>query len=492
MALRQGKPVEKRKPYLLVHGLLGTSAGFITNVRWGQMAPGATYDLSHDIESVLRHKQYEFEHSYTPTAEQFRGAHDEDKPDKWSKEQHRRFATSKELNFENDPSIFASAFRQAHRKFQLPPNALKFVSNSLAFTLANFNYDVWMINMRGNYYSKNYNGRLSASHDEYWNFSIETLVREDLLATIDFIKRENQCQEPIGLISYSYSSMHVMNLLRKFPSQMQGVQPIIMLAPTMLTANSNPDKLRRTALRTASKLLISRNGPFPSLGRGTNSDSSTFEKIESKVEALICKLPIFSKFCRFLETVLHGRTKRVTSVSGLLRSDDQESLVRRENDCGQTSTAILHQIMDNLEKSTILPQFAPQISVDELRARRQSYKRSIMLVHSRGDEISTPAEVEKMQEFALRDLTLVDYMIESEQFGHTDFLFSRSNQYLVNAEVARMAALYDFVLYKPHVPAMPVRAAAAPPPPQQGRSSAPRPYGPAQPPPPPPPQPRQY
>lgn len=454
---------QKKKPYLLLHGLLGTSAGFITNARWDQVAPAATYDLNPEIEAMLRSKQEKFEHFYQSTGEQFGGAHEADKPDKWARDQHPRLASTLELNFENDPSIFASAFRQAHRKFNLPPKALKFVSNSLAFTLSNFGYDVWMINMRGNHYSKGYNGRLTPAQAEYWNFNIESQVREDLLATINYIKRENQCDEPIGLVSYSYSSIHVLNLLRKFPAQLQGLQPVIMVAPTLLTANSNPDRLRRGALRATSKLLVAKNGPFPSLGRGAES-ASALGRLESSIEALLCRLPIFSKFCRLLETVLYGRTKKVTSVKGLLLSDSQEALVRRENDCAQTSTAILHQIMDNLARPSILPQFSPQLSINEARIRGQPYKRSVMLVHSRGDEISTPAEVERIREIALRDLTLVDYIIESDKFGHTDFLFSRRNQYLVNAEIARMAAVYDFVLYHPRVPAMPLPPGSARPP----------------------------
>jgi len=471
LARKLGKRVEKKKPYLLLHGLLGSSASFLAGAPPEQVAPGATMDLNGHIGRILEARQREFVHTFSSCADQFRGAHQADKPDKWARKQQRKFAHSLELDFDSDPNVFASAYRQAHRKVHFPLDAFKLVSNSLAFTLANFNYDVWLMNSRGNYYSRTTNRRFSAANPEYWNFRIETLVREDLLAAIDLIKRVNECSEPIGLVSYSYSSMQVLNLLSKFPAQLEAVQPVIMLAPTLLTANSNPDKVRRTLLRSVSKVLLAKNGPFPSLGRQTGSSGGgPMERLESTIEQLLCKLPIFSKFCHLFETVLLGRSKKITTVKGLLSSDQQE--LRRENECGQTSLAIMHQIINNLQEVTVLPQFSPQENINRgLISRQKLPRRSVILVHSLGDEISTPAEVEMLRKRALRDLTLVDYFIEQAKFQHTDFLFAQNNQFLVNAEVVRMAAIYDFLLYHPRARALPLQlhdgplAARAKPPP---------------------------
>ena len=206
LAAQRGErpPAHKRKPYLLLHGLLGTSASFVQNVKQMSNAPVAQLDLSAAIERELGQAagaKRAFEHQFRSTANWRRASHDQDPgPSKWAsaaQKAHPNLATTLELNFENDLTGWASSFRQAHRKFQLPDEAMPFVSNSLAFTLANLNYDVWMLNMRGNYYSRKYNGRLSASQAEYWNFDLETLVREDLLASIKHIKQVNECDEPI-------------------------------------------------------------------------------------------------------------------------------------------------------------------------------------------------------------------------------------------------------------------------------------------------------
>ena len=50
-----------------------------------------------------------------------------------------------------------------------------------AFYFANRGFDVWLGNMRGNYYSREHH-RLSANDKEFWEFSFDEMARYDLTA----------------------------------------------------------------------------------------------------------------------------------------------------------------------------------------------------------------------------------------------------------------------------------------------------------------------
>ncbi len=58
--------------------------------------------------------------------------------------------------------------------------------DSLAFTLAEAGYDVWLGNTRGNRYSCKHTS-LKFSDEKYWDFSIDEIARYDLPDTIDHI-----------------------------------------------------------------------------------------------------------------------------------------------------------------------------------------------------------------------------------------------------------------------------------------------------------------
>lgn len=57
---------------------------------------------------------------------------------------------------------------------------------SLAFTLADAGYDVWLGNYRGNKYSCKHQW-LRPSQQEYWDFSLDEIAQEDLPACINYI-----------------------------------------------------------------------------------------------------------------------------------------------------------------------------------------------------------------------------------------------------------------------------------------------------------------
>ena len=56
-----------------------------------------------------------------------------------------------------------------------------------AFYFANRGFDVWLGNMRGNYYSREHHKYDHEKDKEYWNFSFDEMAKYDLTAAFQYI-----------------------------------------------------------------------------------------------------------------------------------------------------------------------------------------------------------------------------------------------------------------------------------------------------------------
>lgn len=441
---------QRGKPFVLVHGLVGSSASFLRLVPKHYVAPARVFDARHQAEQLLSHRANQYATEWESTADRLQATHEGDKSASieslsiaaklMGKSSRKHFADVVQLDYDGDATRFAREFRQAHKKFDLPREAAQtHVTNSLALTLSNFGYDVWLVNLRGNQYARTYNGRMSADQAEYWDFDIDTIVREDLPASLSHVRQVSgwPADKPIGLTAYSYSVAHVLALLTKFPQYQVSLQPLVLVAPTLMTGTKHNFGFKYF-MQTITKTLISSNGPFPSVARGKGD----------RIERLVCSIPVARKLCRLFETLLHGHPP---TLSNLVVETKQTRFVRRDVDCGQTSTRVLHQIIENLKQVAIHPKYmaAHETRRSNLRGIAALQRRSVMLVHAESDDVAPPAEVSKIRDSALKGLALVDYVIQTPRFTHTDFLFDKRNQYLVNAEIARFATLFDLMIERP-------------------------------------------
>jgi pimeloyl-ACP methyl ester carboxylesterase len=83
---------------------------------------------------------------------------------------------------------------------------MNFPDQSLAFMLADVGYDVWLGNVRGNYYSRAHT-KYNPDHDiEFWDFSWDDMAREDLPSMIYYILNATQ-QTQIGYVGHSQGTM---------------------------------------------------------------------------------------------------------------------------------------------------------------------------------------------------------------------------------------------------------------------------------------------
>lgn len=420
-AASRGPLPGRKKPYLFVHGLFGSSAGFITPIDDDYVPDAQAVNIRNRIDKHLERLAQRFEYDWKSTADLHRNILDIK-----SSSGQAPLARKSEPDYNGDPSPFGRAFSQGYRKFQLDRDDLRHVTSSLAATMANFANDVWLVNVRGNSYSPT----------DKWNFKLDTIVEQDLPEVIRFVQREARWSEPIGLITYSYGSMYALRLLASLPRVGQALEPIVMMAPTLLSAKDSGGLgfSKRALARIGSRALMSGNGPFPSSAHNRG------------LESVICQLPVASKVCRLPEQLVTGGVTRAASINDLVIKDRKATLSQQDMDCGRTSKALLQQVITNFVDKKPLHYFKP--AVQSIRGgRREPRRRSVILVHSDSDEMASPAEVGAIRDNLLKTMTLMDYAVSAPNFQHADFLFSRRNRVLVNAEVVRMTQIYDNLMY---------------------------------------------
>ena len=83
---------------------------------------------------------------------------------------------------------------------------MNFPEQSLGFLLADAGYDVWMGNMRGNYFSRAH-VKYNPDHDEeFWDFSYDEMAHIDLPSMIYYILNTTQ-QKNISYVGHSQGTM---------------------------------------------------------------------------------------------------------------------------------------------------------------------------------------------------------------------------------------------------------------------------------------------
>ncbi|XP_047616311.1 lipase member K-like [Phacochoerus africanus] len=128
-------------------------------------------------------------------------------------------------------------------------------NNSLAFLLADFCYDVWMGNSRGNTWSRKHL-KFSLKSQEYWAFSLDEMAKYDLPATINFIL-EKTGQEQLYYVGHSQGTTIAFIAFSTNPELAKRIKIFFALAPVTTVKYTQCPLKQLTALsRDVVKVLF--------------------------------------------------------------------------------------------------------------------------------------------------------------------------------------------------------------------------------------------
>jgi lysosomal acid lipase/cholesteryl ester hydrolase len=112
--------------------------------------------------------------------------------------------------------------------------------NSPALFLANSGYDVWLINLRGNYHSRGHVTLDADADEEFWEFTMDDHI-EDYRATVEFITQMTGYSQ-MSFVGYDHGATTMMMALSDDPEWFTPrVSVLISLAPmTTMQHATNP------------------------------------------------------------------------------------------------------------------------------------------------------------------------------------------------------------------------------------------------------------
>ena len=203
--------------------------------------------------------------------------------------------------------------------------------HSIAFVLANNNFDVWLSNSRGNKYCKSHE-KYNSQNYEFWQFSFNEMGLYDIPAVIKYIKEKNKSNEKIIYFGHSQGTTSMFSgLIQKYDFYKENIKLFVALAPI-----ARLNHLDSTLLSILSKISM--------------------HKLLNQIELLeICpNSEGTQKVLNFMDKYANGLTN---FVLGLISDEDSKqcndknamSVYLNHYPCGCSLKCLIHfiQIIDN-------------------------------------------------------------------------------------------------------------------------------------------------
>ncbi|XP_050338919.1 lipase 1 [Bactrocera neohumeralis] len=295
---------------------------------------------------------------------------------------------------------------------------------SLAFLLADRNYDVWLANFRGSPYARSYS-QLGSKTLDYWSFSFHEMGAYDLPAIMDHIEKATSFHKLI-LIGHSQALNAFLVLCSVHPEYnerillMQALAPIVQLHGFVRFKSGD---VRRVMRYVKANL---KQGSYELLPRGYLSKKCL--KIGSDEH----------KECRTIMKTFAGSWRYSKSIEPLLYGQLLQGASLKE---------IKH--LQQIWNSGDFVAFDYGVegnrkyynSVEPYNYNLSLITAPLLLYFGESDAIATPAGVHSIYSRVLNAVAGV-YRINAVKFNHFDFLCASDVKTLVNDRVIAMMEQY--------------------------------------------------
>ncbi len=283
--------------------------------------------------------------------------------------------------------------------------------HSIAFVLANNNFDVWLSNSRGNKYCKIHDKYDEKSY-EFWQFSFNELGIYDVPAVIKYIREINKSGEKIIYFGHSQgTSLMFSGLAQKFDFYKDNLKLFVALAPVARLSNLGSTLLSLLSSISVHKLMK-----------------------KAKVYEMCPNTKGTKKFINFMEKHANGLTNfflGLISDSDSKECNDQNSLAVYLNHypCGCSLKCLIHFVQIIKAKKFVYYDYRKEANCHIYHQKEPpEYDLNvikdfpIMLICGEKDKLASPNDVRWLNDVLKKN---VIYFNIIPKLGHLSFMCAK-------------------------------------------------------------------
>ncbi|XP_044003495.1 lipase 3-like [Aphidius gifuensis] len=298
----------------------------------------------------------------------------------------------------------------------------------LAYLLVNNGYDVWALNFRGNFYSKQHE-KIPTSDSKFWRFSWHEFGVYDTAATVDYALSVTG-ESRVSLVGHSMGGTVILVFLSSRPEYNSKVNVALTLAPVAIVNHTFPGLFSSIGLRYGNQIqealkLLNIHEIFPRYSFNTFAE---YIKCQKR-----------NLFCSQLGFILFGVTNlgvlEPAMMPRLLNHYPQGTSVetlahyRQILHSGRFAQYDFGPIGNFMKYRNVLP---PEYPLERISA-------PVVFYYGDGDPFATRSDIEitmkKLQTATMREISY-------SKFGHIDFVFRKEVKNLVYDDILEILDVY--------------------------------------------------
>uniref|UniRef100_A0A182SF07 Lipase n=1 Tax=Anopheles maculatus TaxID=74869 RepID=A0A182SF07_9DIPT len=291
-------------------------------------------------------------------------------------------------------------------------------NNSLAYLLADRDYDVWLADMRGNRYSQGHT-RLNSSSPEYWDFSWHEMGYYDLPAAIDYILRQTGARQ-LNYIGHSQGTTVFFVMASSRPEYNEKIAHMYALSPAVCLK-----RVRSPPVRWLLQHVFALKDLFDAFGvqQFLPHTSSQYE-----MSRILCPLNDPNNICMQVVSMTVGPNPDMTDMTAM-------QVLTGHDPAGASVKQLLHYAQ--LQRSGKFRQFdygrrnnteryshwnPPAYNLSAVTA-------PVTIFYAVNDWLIDPRDVVRFSRLLTKPPTM--HLVEDENFNHLDFTMAKNARSMV-------------------------------------------------------------